>query len=134
MMPDHDAEAASPPAAAVVDQLGLAPGRMVDLRTLVPPERDCSLEVYVYFDPDLARHSTLTDDLRDFDMVPDLGRPFMRLIRFLAVMTEHDPGFAARIEAEPFPVEIVEVGKREEFFGCVLHRSPFVKVLLPPPA
>jgi len=133
MVPEHDAEEACPPAAAVFDRLGLAPGTTVDIRTLVPPERDCSLEVYVYFDPDLARTSTLADDLRDFAPLSDLSRPFMRLYRFLAVMQKRDPGFAARMEAEPLMAEIVELGEREEYFGCVLHMSPFVKVLLPPP-
>jgi hypothetical protein len=133
MTPEEDAGAACPPAAAVFDRLGLAPGRRVNLRTLVPAEHDCSLEVFVYFDPDLARHSTLADDLRNFAPVSDLARPFMRLYRFLAVMQKRDPGFAARMEAEPLMVEIIEAGEREEYFGCVLHMSPFVKVLLPPP-
>lgn len=125
MIPEHDAGAACPP--------GLAPGTMVDVRTLVSQEHDCALEVYVYFDPDLARTSTLAADLRDFALLPDLARPFMRLSRFLAVMEKHDPGFAARMEAEPLMAEVVEVGEREEFFGCVLHVSPFVTVLLSPP-
>jgi hypothetical protein len=133
MAHEHDSGALQPPGPAVFSRLGLASGKMVDIRTLVPFEHDCSFEVYVYFDPDLARTSTLADDLRDFAAVPELARPFMRLSRFLAVMQKRDPAFAARMEDEPLMGEVVELGKREEYFGCVLHMSPFVKVLLPPP-
>jgi hypothetical protein len=117
----------------VLARLDLTPGKMVDVRTLAPAEHDCSIEIYVYFDPDLARTSTLADDLRNFAPVSDLARPFMRLYRFLAVMRRRDPGFATRMEEEPLMGEIVELGEREEYFGCVLHLSPFVKVLLSPP-
>jgi hypothetical protein len=133
MEPEHDSGAPCAPVDDLFAHLGLVPGRMVDVRALAPAEHDCSIEVYVYFDPDLARTSTLADDLRNFAPVSDLTRPFMRLHRFLAVMQKRDPGFAARMEAEPLMGEIVELGEREEYFGCVLHMSPFVKVLLLPP-
>ncbi len=133
MVEEHDSGAPCAPVDEMFARLGLAPGRMVDVRTLGPAEHDCSIEVYVYFDPDLARTSTLADDLRNFAPVSDLARPFMRLYRFLAVMKKRDPGFAARMEEEPLMGEIVELGEREEYFGCVLHMSPFVKVLLSPP-
>jgi hypothetical protein len=133
MVEEHDSGASSAPVDEMFARLGLVSGRMVDVRTLAPAEHDCSIEVYVYFDPDLARTSTLADDLRNFAPVSDLARPFMRLYRFLAVMKKRDPEFAAHMEAEPLMGEIVELGEREEYFGCVLHMSPFVKVLLSPP-
>lgn len=133
MAHEQDSETPRPPEPAVFSRYGLAPGTMVDVRTLLPAEQDCDLEVFVYFDPDLARTSTLADDLRAFAALPDLARPFMRLSRFLAAMNERDPEFAARMETEPLMGEVLELGRREEFFGCVLHMSPFVKVLLSPP-
>ena len=98
---------------------------------LIPLEKDRVIEVYLYFDPDLARTSSLEQDLKDFAILSELSRPFLRLNRFLSVMAKRDPEFARSLEQEPFMVEILELGVRNEFYGCVLEYRPFVKVLLP---
>jgi hypothetical protein len=112
-------------------EFGLSEGGVADLRDLIPLERDQVVEVYLYFDPDLARSSSLEQDCRDFQIVSELSRPFLQLTRFLDVMTDRDPGFAEELKQEPLMVEVLELGVRHEFYGCVIQHRPFVKVLLP---
>lgn len=112
-------------------ELDLIEGGTADLRDLIPLERDQVIEVYLYFDPDLARTSSLEQDCRDFQIVSELTRPFLRLTRFLDVMANRDPGFAEVLEKDLQVVEVLELGVRIECYGCVLQHHPFVKVLLP---
>jgi len=110
--------------------LGLAAGARLGLDRLRDLQERHDLEVILYFDEDLARHSTLDTDFADFQIVPVQARPFMPLAVFLRVMTEHDPGFADRMRREPPAVEVLETGMFNRYSGCVRCARPYVKGLL----
>jgi hypothetical protein len=112
-------------------ELNLSEGGTADLRDLIPPEHKGMIDICLYFDPDLARNSSLEQDLKDFAIVSELTRPFIRLSSFLDVMAKRDPEFIRALEQEPLIVEVLELGVRHKFYGCVLEYRPFVKVLLP---
>jgi hypothetical protein len=110
--------------------LGISEGGETDLLALRTIARDHDVEVWVYFDEEVARASTIEDDLADFEMVPEADRPFMELRRFFAFMEDIEPGFAAAMETKPVTAEVVAVGDREAFCACVLVPRPYVKVVV----
>jgi hypothetical protein len=111
--------------------IGLRAGEKRDLRDLIRLRRDYSFEIYLYLDEDLARGSTLRDDLRTYEMVPPQARLFVSIDDFLRFLRERDPGYQERWNEEPLVPEIIEFGLLEVFYGCVLSRTPYLKCLLP---
>lgn len=110
--------------------LGIRKGGETDLLALREIARDHDVEVWIYFDEEVARTSTIEDDLAAFEMVPEPDRPFMELSHFFAFMERIEPGFAAAMETKPIVAEVVAVGDREAFCACVPVPRPYVKVLL----
>ncbi|MDK2975242.1 MAG: hypothetical protein PWP08_1613 [Methanofollis sp.] len=110
--------------------LGIRAGEEADLLALRTIALDHDVEVWVYFDEEVARASTVEDDLAAFEMVPEPDRPFMEIRRFFAFMESIEPGFAAAMETKPVVAKVVAVGDREAFCACVLVPRPYVKVLL----
>lgn len=110
--------------------LDITEGGEADLLALRTIVRDHDVEVWVYFDGEVARTSTIEADLAAFEMVPEADRPFMELRRFFAFMEDIEPGFAAAMETEPVTAEVVAVGDREAYCACVLVPRPYVKVFL----
>ncbi len=57
--------------------LGAMKGSMLDIRMLDEISRRYDVEVYLFFEEDLARTRTLESVLEEFDPVPEYGRPFI---------------------------------------------------------
>ncbi len=96
-----------------LERLGIVPGAKIDIRELDRMGRRHNFQIFLYFEEDLVRSSTLQEDLREFGDVPDLERPFIRLDAFLKFATESDPLFARRLEELPLVIEVVAYGEME---------------------
>ncbi len=111
-----------------LEHLGIIPGAKIDIRDLDTMGKRHNFHIYLYFEEDLARDSTLKEDLQEYGDVPDLERPFIRLDAFLRFATESDPLFTRRLDELPLVVEIVaygEIGIREG------KPAPYVKGVMP---
>ncbi|MDD3621490.1 MAG: hypothetical protein PHQ81_03710 [Methanofollis sp.] len=106
----------------------LTPGETIDLARLRALKEADEMEVWVYFDEDLARTSSIEADLQAFEFVAEPARPFIELRRFFQYMESREPGFTGR--GGDMETEIVAVGEREAYCACALCSRPYVKVLL----
>ncbi len=97
-----------------LERLGIVPGAKIDIRDLDRMGRRHNFQIFLYFEEDLVRSSTLQEDLREFGDVPDLERPFIRLDAFLKFATESDPLFARRLEELPLVIEVVAYGEMKK--------------------
>lgn len=111
-----------------LERLGITPGAKIDIRELDKIGRRHSLRIFLYFEEDLARFSTLQKDLQEYSDVPDLERPFVRLDAFLKFATEMDPLFSQRMDELPLIVEVVAYGETEMGEG---NPIAYVKGLMP---
>jgi hypothetical protein len=110
--------------------LGIRAGETADLLALREIAGGGDIEVWVYFDGEVAAASTIERDLANFEFVPEPDRPFMEIRRFFAFMESIKPGFERTLREEPVTARIVGIGEREAFCACVLSPRPYVKVVL----
>lgn len=110
--------------------LGIRAGETVDLLALKEIGERGDVEVWIYFDEEVAAASTIERDLANFEFVPEPDRPFIELRRFFAFMESIEPGFERSLADTPVRAQIVAVGEREAFCGCVLSPRPYVKAAL----
>ncbi len=108
---------------------GIVPGAKVDIRDLDEIRQQHNVEVYLYFEEELARESTLYENLEEYGDVPDFERPFIRLDAFLQFAGESDPLFTQRLEDIPLIIEVIA-------YGEIVHEGsdepvPYVKGLMP---
>ncbi|MDV2481793.1 hypothetical protein F8E02_07190 [Methanoculleus sp. Wushi-C6] len=111
-----------------LERLGIAPGAKIDIRDLNTLGKRHNFQVFLYFEEDLARDSTLRKDLQEYEDVPDLERPFIRLEAFLQFAAESDPLFTRRLDELPLVVEIVAYGEITMREG---NSVPYVKGVMP---
>jgi len=111
-----------------LERLGIVPGAKIDIRELDAMRKRHNFHVYLYFEEDLARDSTLRKDLQEYGDIPDLERPFIRLDAFLRFATESDPLFIRRLDELPLVVEIVAYGNIGLREGKL---TPYVKGVMP---
>lgn len=91
--------------------IGVEKGRMLDIRQLDEICRDYGIEIYLFFEKELATTRPLAEVQEEYRNVPEFERPFVKIDRFLAFTKENDPSFAQTIEAFPLMIEIVTVGE-----------------------
>lgn len=96
-----------------LELLGIGPETKIDIRELDRMGRNHNFHVYLYFEEDLAKSSTLQENLQEYADTPGLERPFVRLDAFLKFATESDPLFSRRLEELPLMIKIVAYGKIE---------------------
>lgn len=111
-----------------LERIGVAPGAKIDIRDLDTLSKHHNFHVYLYFEEDLARDSTLRKDLQEYSDVPDLERPFIRLDAFLRFATESDPLFTQRLNELPLVVEVIAYGEIAIRGG---KNTPYVKGVMP---
>ncbi len=111
-----------------LERLGIAPGAKIDIRELDKMGKGHNFHVFLYFEEDLAKDSTLREDLQEYGDVPDLERPFVRLDAFLRFATEEDPLFTRRLDELPLVVEVVAYGELGTREGKLV---PYVKGVMP---
>jgi len=110
--------------------LGIRAGETADLLALKEIGERGDVEVWIYFDEEVAAASTIERDLANFEFIPEPDRPFIELRRFFAFMESIEPGFERSLADTPVMAQIVAVGEREAFCACVLSPRPYVKAAL----
>ena len=93
--------------------LGAIEGSMLDIRLLDEISRKYDVEVYLFFEEDLARTRTLESVLEEYDPVPECGRPYVTVGSFLRFTRENDPSFERTMREFPLVIEIVNMGEMQ---------------------
>jgi hypothetical protein len=91
--------------------LGVMKGSMLDIRMLDEIHQRYDIEVYLFFEEELARSRTLESVLEEFDPVPEYGRPYVTVGSFLRFTRENDPSFEQTLREFPLVIEIVNTGE-----------------------
>jgi hypothetical protein len=91
--------------------LGIIEGNMLDIRMLDEISRMYGIEVFLFFEEDLAHTRTLESVLEEFDIFPEYGRPYVSIGSFLRFTRENDPSFEQTMREFPLMVEIVINGE-----------------------
>ena len=92
--------------------LGLIPGTKVDVRKCAIIADNYGVEIWLFFEEDLARNKPIAEVLAEFAGVPEFERPVIRVERFLHFTRENDPSFEQTMEEFPLMVEVVATGVR----------------------
>jgi len=109
--------------------LGAIEGSMLDIRLLDEISRKYDVEVYLFFEEDLARTRTLESVLEEFDPVPEFGRPYVTVGSFLRFTRENDPSFERTMREFPLVIEIVNTGEMQsKQYGTTVR---FIAGLMP---
>jgi hypothetical protein len=96
-----------------LQSLGVIKGSMLDIRLLDEISRRYDIDVYLFFEEDLARTRTLESVLEEFDPVPEYGRPCLSVGSFLRFTRENDPSFERTMRDFPLMIEIVNTGEMQ---------------------
>jgi hypothetical protein len=94
--------------------LGVTRDWTLDIRMLDEISRTYGIEVFLFFEKDLARTRTLESVLEEFDIFPEYGRPYITIGNFLRFTRENDPSFEQTLREFPLMVEIVTFGEMQE--------------------
>ena len=94
--------------------LGVTKDRMLDIRMLDEVSRTYGIEVFLFFEEDLARSRKLESVLEEFEIFPEFGRPYIRIGSFLRFTRENDPSFEQTLREFPLMVEIVTIGETQQ--------------------
>lgn len=89
----------------------VAPGEKVDILELEELGSRYSIDIYLYFEEDLARNSTLAKDMDTYAAVPDYERPFIPLGQFIAFASAQDPKFRDKLKELPLILEVIACGE-----------------------
>ena len=111
-----------------LERLGIVAGAKIDIRGLDAMGRRHNFQVFLYFEEDLARDSTLQEDLQKYDSVPETERPFVDLNAFLRFAAEQDPLFTRQLDELPLIIEVAAYGEYRTEKG---KPRPYVKGLMP---
>ncbi|MDD3858433.1 MAG: hypothetical protein PHP43_10365 [Methanoculleus sp.] len=111
-----------------LERLGIVAGAKIDIRDLDAMGRRHNFQVFLYFEADLARESTLQEDLQKYADVPETDRPFVDLTAFLRFAAEQDPLFTRRLDELPLVIQVTAYGERRTEKG---KPRPYVKGLMP---
>jgi len=90
--------------------LGIIGGRHVDIRMLDEISRKYGIEVFLFFEEDLARTRTLESVIEEFDVFPEYGRPYVSIESFLRFTRDNDPSFEQTMREFPLMIQIVNSG------------------------
>jgi hypothetical protein len=93
--------------------LGAMKGSMLDVRMLDEICRRYDVEVYLFFEEDLARTRTLESVLEEFSPVPEYGRPYITVGSFLRFTRENDASFERTMRDFPLVIEVVNTGEMQ---------------------
>jgi hypothetical protein len=109
--------------------LGIERGRMLDIRDLDDIGREYGVDIYLFFEKDLATAKTLAEVQSEYKEVPEFERPYVRIDSFLRFTRENDPSFSQTLNEFPLMIEIVTVGETP---GAGTGSAvPFVTGLMP---
>jgi hypothetical protein len=90
--------------------IGILGGMDIDIRMLDEISRKYGIEVFLFFEEDLARTRTLESVIEEFDVFPEYGRPYVSIGSFLRFTRDNDPSFAQTMREFPLMIQIVNTG------------------------
>jgi hypothetical protein len=90
--------------------LGILGGMDVDIRMLDEISRKYGIEVFLFFEEDLARTRTLESVIEEFAVFPEYGRPYVSIGSFLRFTRDNDPSFEQTMREFPLMIQIVNTG------------------------
>jgi hypothetical protein len=90
--------------------IGILGGMDIDIRMLDEISRKYGIEVFLFFEEDLARTRTLESVIEEFDVFPEYGRPYVSIGSFLRFTRDNDPSFAQTMRDFPLMIQIVNTG------------------------
>ena len=93
--------------------LGVTRNGILDIRMLDEISRTYGIEVFLFFEEDLARTRTLESVLEEFAIFPEYGRPYITIESFLRFTRENDPSFERTMQELPLMIEVVTIGERQ---------------------
>jgi hypothetical protein len=93
--------------------LGIMEDAMFDIRMLEEIHRMYGIEVFLFFEEDLARTRTLESVMEEYDVFPEYGRPYVSIGSFLRFTRENDPSFEKTMREFPLIIEIVTTGEMQ---------------------
>ncbi len=109
--------------------IGVEHGRMVEIRNLDAIGRDYGIDVYLFFEKDLAATRTLDQVEDEFQEVPEFERPYVKANRFLQFTEENDPSFTHTLDTFLLMIEIVGLSERRDpITGCSI---PVITGMMP---
>ncbi|MCP1662923.1 MAG: hypothetical protein D5R99_05035 [Methanocalculus sp. MSAO_Arc1] len=88
----------------------VAPGEKVDILELEELGRRYDISIYLYFEEDLARSSSIEKDIETFKDVSEYERPFIRLEKFIAFASTQDREFREKLKELPLILEVISCG------------------------
>jgi hypothetical protein len=94
--------------------LGVTREGTLDIRMLDEISRTYGLEVFLFFEEDLARRRTLESVLEEYDIFPEYSRPYITIGSFLHFTRENDPSFEQTMRELPLMIEILTIGETQE--------------------
>lgn len=89
----------------------VAPGEKADILELAELGSRYAIDIYLYFEEDLARNSTLQKDMEDFSAVPEYERPYIRIEKFIEFASAQDPEFNQKLKELPLILEVIACGE-----------------------
>jgi len=90
--------------------LGILGGMDVDIRMLDEISRKYGIEVFLFFEEDLARTRTLESVIKEYDVFPEYGRPYVSIGSFLRFTRDNDPSFEQTMREFPLMIQVVNTG------------------------
>ena len=90
--------------------LGILGGNEVDIRILDEISRKYGIEVFLFFEEDLARTRALESVIEEYDVFPEYGRPYISIGSFLRFTSDNDPSFEQTMREFPLMIQIVNTG------------------------
>jgi len=93
-----------------LQRLGVVSGNMVDIRRLDEISRNYGVEVWLFFEEDLARDRPLEQVFEEFGSFPLYERPYISIADFLRFTRENDPSFEQTLQEFPLMIDIVTAG------------------------
>jgi hypothetical protein len=93
--------------------LGVTCDGTLDIRLLDEISRTYGIEVFLFFEEDLARNRALESVLEEYDIFPEYGRPYITIESFLRFTRENDPSFERTMRELPLMIEVVTIGERQ---------------------
>jgi hypothetical protein len=109
--------------------LGVTRNGILDIRMLDEISRSYGIEVFLFFEEDLARTRTLESVLEEFDIFPEYGRPYITIESFLRFTRENDPSFERTMRELPLMIEVVTIGERQSTDRGTTNR--YISALMP---
>ncbi|MDO9540296.1 MAG: hypothetical protein Q7J09_09900 [Methanocalculus sp.] len=91
----------------------VAPGEKVDILELEELGRRYGIDIYLYFEDDLARNSTIEKDIETYKNTPEYERPFIPLGSFISFASSQDPGFLEKLKELPLILEVISCGEAD---------------------